>query len=354
MEFMNSKKHFSGYIIFAAVFCLLYILLAIKPLGKEYQFEPEWKIDVTNPALSENSENEPLLPFKLGQTMGYFTPDGKVVNFITFPQKSSISKFGYTFYSFNNSSATFFYPDGKKIFTSDISGFPMLNENRIFTFLPGGSSFSMCDENGKSKWEYSGAVPITAFESSESGIVAGFADGNICQFNMDGTLIQRFAPGGSEIPVILGIAISSDGKYIASVCGQNKQRFILAQKDGAQTKITAHEFLDSKNTNQMLVKFSADDKTVYFNSGNTLGIVDVKTGKKRHLKIEGQAISIQESEKCFFVLTKDGKKYTVYAVEPFATFIGRFSFEASAAFIQVYKNRLYVGKNSTIYCIEIK
>ena len=320
MEFMNSKKHISGYIIFAAVFCLLYILLAIKPLGKEYQFEPEWKIDVTNPAISENSENEPLLPFKLGQTMGYFTPGGKVVNFITFPQKSSISKFGYTFYSFNNSSATFFYPDGKKIFTSDISGFPMLNENRIFTFLPGGSSFSMCDENGKSKWEYSGAVPITAFESSESGIVAGFAD----------------------------------GKYIASVCGQNKQRFILAQKDGAQTKITAHEFLDSKNTNQMLVKFSADDKTVYFNSGNTLGIVDVKTGKKRHLKIEGQAISIQESEKCFFVLTKDGKKYTVYAVEPFATFIGRFSFEASAAFIQVYKNRLYVGKNSTISCIEIK
>ncbi len=104
----------------------------------------------------------------------------------------------------------------------------------------------------------------------------------------------------------------------------------------------------------MLVKFSSDDKTVYFNSGNVLGIVDVKTGRKRHLKIEGQAISIQESEKCFFVLTKNGKKYTVYTVEPFATFIGRFSFEASAAFIQVYENKLYVGKNSTISCIEIK
>ncbi len=171
---------------------------------------------------------------------------------------------------------------------------------------------------------------------------------------MDGNLLQRFAPGGSEIPVILGVAISSDGKYVASVCGQNKQRFVLAKKDEAQTKIIAHEFLDSKSTNQMLVKFSSDDKTVYFNSGKILGIVDVKNGKKRHLKIEGQAISIQESEKCFFVLTKNGKKYTVYAVEPFATFIGRFSFEATAAFIQVYENKLYVGKNSTISCIEIK
>ena len=88
---MNSQKHYSGYIIFAAIFCVVYILFAIRPLGKEYQFEPEWKIDVTNPTISENSENEPLLPFKLGQSMGYFTPSGKVVNFVTFPQKSSIS-----------------------------------------------------------------------------------------------------------------------------------------------------------------------------------------------------------------------------------------------------------------------
>jgi len=351
---MNSQKHYSGYIIFAAIFCVVYILFAIRPLGKEYQFEPEWKIDVTNPTISENSENEPLLPFKLGQSMGYFTPSGKVVNFVTFPQKSSISKFGYTFYNFNNSAATFYSPDGKKLFSSTQSGFPMIDDDRIFTFLPGGSSFSMCDKNGKTKWEYSGAVPITAFDSSKAGVAVGFADGNICQFEMNGNLTQRFAPGGSEIPVILGIALSSDGKYVASVCGQNKQRFVLAQKDTAQTKIIAHEFLDSKSTNQMLVKFSSDDKTVYFNSGNVLGIVDVKTGRKRHLKIEGQAISIQESEKYFFVLTKNGKKYTVYTVEPFATFIGRFSFEASAAFIQVYENKLYVGKNSTISCIEIK
>ena len=335
-------------------FVKFYIWLAIRPLGKEYQFDPGWKIDVTNPTISENSEDEPLIPFKIGQSMGYFTPSGKVVNFVTFPQKSSISKFGYTFYNFNNSSATFYSPDGKKLFTSNQSGFPMIDDDRIFTFLPGGCSFSMNDENGKSKWEYSGAIPITAFDSSKAGIAVGFADGNICQFEINGNLTQRFAPGGSEIPVILGIAVSSDGKYVASVCGQNKQRFVLAQKDGAQTKIIAHEFLDSKSTNQMLVKFSADDKTVYFNSGKILGIVDVKTGKKRHLKIEGQAISIQESEKCFFVLTKDGKKYTVYTIEPFATYIGRFSFQANAAFIQVHGNRLYVGKNSTISCIEIK
>lgn len=351
---MNSKKHFSGYLIFAAIFCIAYILFAVKPLGKEYQLEPEWKIDVTNPSISENNENEPILPFKLGQTMGYFTPSGKVTNFITFPQKASISKYGYTFYSFNNSSAKFFAPDGKELFKSSASGFPMIDGDKIFTFLPGGCSFSMSDESGKSKWEYSGPVPVTAFDSSPAGIAAGFADGNICQFDLNGNLLQRFAPGGSEIPVVLGVAISSDGKYIASVCGQNRQRFVLAKKDGAQTKIVAHEFLDSESTNQMLVKFSADDKTVYFNSGNILGIANVKTGKIKHLKIEGQAISIQESEKCFFVLTKSGKKYNVYTIEPFATFIGRFGFEANSAFIQVYEDKLYVGKNSTISCIEIK
>lgn len=350
---MDSKKHTSFFIFIGIIFCILYIFLAIKPLGREYQFNPKWKIDVTNPTISENTEEKKLLYFKLGQTLGYFTEDGKTVNFATFPQKASISEYAYTYYNVNNSAAKVYNPNGSEKTTLPASGFPMIDENRFFVFLPGGSAFEMLNEDGSLKWEYSGTVPITAFDSSKTSVVAGFADGNICQFDTKGNLLQRFAPGGSEIPVVLGVAVSSDGKYIAAVCGQNKQRFILAKKESQQTKIVAHEFLDSKSTRQMLVKFSKDNSTVFFNSGDKLGIVDIETGKIKHLKISGQAISFQETDDCAFVLTKNEKQYAVYAIEPFATLIGTFSFNADSAFIQTYKNMLFVGKNSTISCIEI-
>ena len=83
---MNNKVHSSFFVLTGLIFCVVYILVAVKPLGKEIQFVPEWKIDVTNPSIAKDAESEALLPFKLGQTLGYFTPEGEVTNFITFPQ----------------------------------------------------------------------------------------------------------------------------------------------------------------------------------------------------------------------------------------------------------------------------
>lgn len=350
---MKTKKSISFYIFLSLIFCLLYIILAIKPLETEYQFTPEWKIDATNPSISAAEPEDEILPFKLGQTLGYFTPEGKITQFQTFPQKASISRSFYTCYSSNNMSAKYFTPDGKAAGTIDIAGFPMIDEDRVFVFLPGGASFVQCDSTGRKLWEYGGTVPITAFDSSKSGVVVGFADGNICQFNENGNLVQRFSPGGSDYNVILGAAIASSGEYIATVSGQHRQRFVLAMRSENQTKITAHEFLNSNEPTQKLVKFSNDDSTVYFATSNDLGIVDVKSGKIRHLKINGQAIVIQETEDTTFVLTKKDNFYTVYIIEKFATLTGSFSFYAKNAFILTNENRLYVGKDSTISSVSI-
>ena len=94
---MKNKKNISFYILLSLIFCISYIVLAIKPLGTEHQFSPEWKIDVTNPSTVKPEEDSKLLPFKLGQTLGYFTPDGKVITFVSFPMKASISSKFYTF-----------------------------------------------------------------------------------------------------------------------------------------------------------------------------------------------------------------------------------------------------------------
>ncbi|MBQ1971591.1 MAG: WD40 repeat domain-containing protein [Treponema sp.] len=350
---MKTKKSISFFISLSVIFCILYIILAIKPLGKEYQFTPEWKIDVASPNVKPLKDDSQLVYFKLGQTMGYFTEDGDVVNFITFPFKASISDYFYTSYTANNKSAKFYSPDAKQLGTIDILGFPMMDKDRIYVFLPGGNSFAVCNQDGTKKWEYSGFSPITAFDSSANGCVVGFADGNITEFDTNGNIIQSFEPGGSDNSVILGAAISNSGDYIATISGQNKQRFVLAQKRDNQTKIIFHKFIDSSHTHQELVAFSANDEYVFYNTKNILGVTNVNTLKNYQLKIQGHAISLKETDNCTFVLTKDKNKYKIYAIETPATLIGSFGFEANSAFIQTKGNELYVGKDSTISKILI-
>lgn len=350
---MKTKKSKSFYILIAVIFSLIYIIFAIKPLNKEYQFVPEWKIDVVNPTIKEADDGQEKIFYKLGQSLGYFTDDGKITNFVSFPFKGSISENYYTTYTASNSSCKFFDPDGKEQGTIKVTGFPLIDQDRIFVFQPGGSSFSMCDEKGNKKWEYSGTIPITAFDSSKSAVSAGFADGTICVLDLNGHITQHFIPGGSDYPVILGTGISSDGEMIGVVCGQNKQRFVLAQKNGSQSKIIFHEFLKTDTPHQKLVKFSNDDTAVIYAAGNQLGIINTKTKKSSHISIKGQAIKIEECGNTFFILTKKQKNYTVYAVEKFATLVGSFSFTADNAFIQAHNDSLYVGKDYTISKIKI-
>ena len=352
---MKTKKSIAFYVFLSILFCIVYIFTAALPLGTEYQFEPVWKTDVSVQKVVPPAPGDKPLYFVLGQTMGYFTKDGRITSFTTFPFKASISQAYYTQYTADSTSEVFYHADGTEAGTIVSSGFPYFDDDRIYVFLPGGSSFVMCGSDGAVKWEYDGTVPITAFDSCRSGCVAGFADGTLRSFSgEDGSVLQSFAPGGSDFSVILGAAISSDGSMIAAVCGQDRQRFILAKKDGLQTKIIFHEFIAGHDPRQRLVQFSSDDSAVWYSCDSGLGIVNTSSGKHAVLKMNGQAFSLQEAGNLTYVLCKDKTKYTVYAVEKFDTLCASFSFTAQTAFIRTDGSDLFVGKDASISCMTVE
>lgn len=343
----------AAFALAAGSFCLLYTIFAIKPLETEYQFNPEWKIDVANPSTTKLSDDEEILPFKLGQSMGYFTTDGKVAAFVSFPYKASITEGAYVSYTANNSNATVYSPDGKELYRLKIEGFPHLTENKTFVFQPGGTSFVMCDEKGNAKWNYAGISPVSAFNTSENAVAAGFADGTICEFDLEGNLLNKFAPTGSNYPGIHGIDVSDDGKYLAVISGMDKQRFLLCYVDGHNSKIVHHSYMDSSDPLQKIVKFSKDNSTILYNHGPHISILDVASRKQADIDIKGHAIRIIEDKNNFFVLSKMKNTYSVYIIEKFATLTGSFSFEAQNAFIEAKDGKLYVGRDTHISCIKI-
>ncbi|QTQ16550.1 PD40 domain-containing protein [Treponema parvum] len=341
----------------AVIFSVVYIFAAVYPLSKELQFIPEWTVSaVQNPAASEtNKKDEGLIPFKIGQTVGYFTEDGKIAMSQSFPVKAAVSEYYYAPYGLGDTSIQFYSPDGIPRGVIGASGFPFIDEDRLYLFLPGGASFSQYGADGQRLWTYEGFVPVTAFSSSKCGCIAGFADGKIIAFYPDGTLMQEFVPGGSKYPVILGADISYDGKLFACLSGLEKQRIVLVRTEKKHAVITFFKYMEKDRNVQSLVRFSKDGKWLYYASSEGLGIVNCEDLKDSEIKMSGWISAIKETDipGTFFVLTKDKRLWTVYAVENFKSLTGKFSFEADFSFIQTRKNDLFIGKDLKISKIRL-
>lgn len=341
-------------IIAMVIFCLLYILLAFQTLSTEFHLTPEWTIDIASAEATNTTEE--LIPFRLGQNIGYFTETGVVAAHIPYPFKATISDKFYATYGTDSSSVDFYSATGEMAGTIDAAGYPFFDSSRIFIMLPGGNAFAKCSDNGALEWKFESYAPITAFSSSENGTVVGLADGAVISFDNDGRQTQNFSPDGSGVPVILGAAISQDGKTLALVSGQNQQRFVVVQKnDDGPSKVIFHEYLEKDFNSQVYVKFDGDGKTIYYNYNGGLGIVNLEKLTSKHVPLDGRIIQIEAIGDSWLnaVLSKKNGTYTVTVIEPEDHPIAQFSFDSECAFIQTKGDKLFVGKDSKISCLKV-
>ena len=347
------KKLIPLYIIITIVFTILYIIFASKPLAKEYQFTPVWKISTANPVI-KNSSATNVSYFHLGQTLGYFDDNGNISLFKTFPNKVSISKDYFATYNTEANNTEFFKADGTKAGVIEASGFPYFSDNLIYVFLPGGCSFSKCSETGKLLWTFEGTIPITAFAAKEKYTAVGLSNGTIKVLNNENGVTEiDFAPGGSDYPVILGLDISDDGQYIASISGHNHQRFVLSHREENQQKIIYHRFFEDDSPYRTIVHFSRDEKRIFYNFYNGLGIYNLDNKTERTLVLKDKLLSIEETEDLTILLGKEKNLYTVSIIDNTDTLEGAFSFTADSAFIHASGNNIYLGKDNSISKISV-
>ncbi len=340
---------------------LVYMVAAVRPLGSELQLIPCWTISVTEHVPVPDAPPLPaetaLIPFKLGQNMGYFTPDGTVAVLESFPFKAAISPVYRAAYGPDAVNIPFYTPDRlEPAAVIGGSGFPFFDEERIFLFMPGGASLAQYDASGAKKWQFEGYVPIVAFASSAAGCAAGYADGTVIVFDADGTVKQTFVPGGSDYPIILGVDITESGTQIACVSGIDRQRFVLTQEKDGISKIVFHTYLNGNMRSPALVRFNKAGSTVFYACTDGLGIVDCATFKNKIIALPGTILAVEETQipGVVCVLAKEKSTYSVYIVEQFGNLIGHFSFTADYAFIDTDADSLYVGRNDTISRIRLE
>jgi hypothetical protein len=352
---MKKQKKIVLVIVAGVLFAVLYIIFAGKPLESEFQLDPQWAINIAETDVTEAPQlildTNRLLPFKLGQTMGYFSPEGDVYNKTDFLYEAVISSYYYAPFSQNAENTAFFSSTGEPIGRIDGSGFPYFDDDRIYLFHPGGAAFSKCDNaNGLILWTHEGYAPVFAFASSAGGSAAGFADGSIIVHSPDGTRSTKIVPGGSAYPVVLGVDISNDGNRVASISGLQKQRFVLTEIGVNSNRVLYHEYFENDSNEQGFVQFSSKDNMVYFVQPGKLTVLDSVTYATTALPMKGNTLSLLEvpDTNLVFMLTKEKSTYHIYMLENYNIPVGSFSFEAEHAFIRIFDNALYIGKDTSI------
>lgn len=351
----NERKRFLTKCALVFLAAAAYFFLSWLPLETEMRLTPEWTIDINKSP--EKTANETPLPFRLGKKAGYFTHSGKITAFRSIPYKAVFTRNYCALYSRDAENIPLMSPDGQERCVIKGAGFPFIQQDRVFLFPPGGSAVCFVnpvDGNTVSSWE--NTAPITAFNSSKNGSAVGYADGQLIIFDKNGRKTIELFPGGSDNPIILGADISASGKMFACVSGVDPQRFVLYSDEGVYEKIVFHEFLKKNLTRQTYVHFSDNDKFVYYDCADSLGIVDTASFKKKRIPLLGTVLDIQESPvaESAFVLSRIGSnKYAVTILENWTHKTGEFSFEADAAFILTDGNTLYVGRDEKISRLTI-
>ena len=141
---MKIRNNTALGVLFCALLVFLYIFLSYRPLRTELQLTPEWTIDISKAPVRAAKPDE-RLPFRLGKNAGYFTHSGEIDSIYPIASKCTISGEFYSIYDTECRGAVIYKNSGERFCTLETSGFPFIQDDRIYLFLLGGSSFSVCN-----------------------------------------------------------------------------------------------------------------------------------------------------------------------------------------------------------------
>ncbi|HHU35917.1 MAG TPA: hypothetical protein GXZ47_01675 [Treponema sp.] len=359
---MNIKGNLKYLVAGATLFLLVYLFLAAVPIGPDFYFEPSWILTLPDESLPHDEQTEPQIfpenaePFVLGDTFGFFSPNGTVLYTQKTEDRIAISKHGWATYPYDAHKTTLHFTDTTPEYTLCEPGYVHLDDGHIYLFHPGGNRVSRHLPNGDRLWIREHTAPITAFNCSAAGTVIGYADGNLTAIAPDGSELFTFWPGGSDQQIILGVSISEDGSHIACISGINQQRFIVASRMSNQYRILYHTYLKGNLRRQAYINFEKSGRYAFFETHNGLGIFDSKTKESRIIPLSGRVLSTGDypGDSLFVVLTQNGEDYTLSAIEQPDHLVATANFSGKNAFLVQRSNVVYLGINDHITRINIR
>ncbi|MGP1593896.1 MAG: hypothetical protein ACTTH8_01455 [Treponema sp.] len=371
MKFKDTNKHF---IIFPLIFLVIYMFTATVPLGSDVYFLPVWVRTIAPDSAQaelagmtgdklfsicaepEAFAAESPKAFISGSRFGYFTESGTLLRSEVIKNNVSLSSEMWTAYSENALKTPVYRPNGELFTTIDKAGFIHIDEQRLYLFEPGGNIVAYYNTDGQQVWRYAHTAAITAFHSAAMGTVIGYSDGRLVYLNNEGVPLLDLYPGGSNYQIILGAALSEDGRFIACLCGIDRQRALLIRVEKNKYKIVQHQYLKDSLRKQLFVDFDKDGNNAFFECSDGIGIFDCRHFSTGILPVKGTitASGLHPYKNITTVITQNEQSAVLSIVETPMHLIGSTTFPSKNTFLIQERDSLYVATDRSLARIDIK
>jgi hypothetical protein len=344
------------YFIILAVFAFMgYMLLAAQPIPQEIILTNSWLRRLETEPEDEAASKAPLIPFVLGNRFGYADDNGNLILNRVREKTISLSTGYWAEYDPVPQHITIHDPrSGEDINLEDPWGYPFFLKSRIFVISKDQTTLGELNTGGTLLWKYDYEAPLTCIDATEDYVLTGTLDGMIDLLDSRGrALFPSYAPGASEIPVILGCRISSDGSKLALVSGIDKQRFLFLEWYGEnEYRVTHHEFLAGEGfRREVRMAFIDNDSRVVFEQEEGLGIYDIRSRSSITLPLSDKLEALDEDggEGLFFFVTggKNGEKRLIALKLPDKEILN-VPFKSETSFLARRGKKLFIGGGITL------
>jgi hypothetical protein len=235
-------------------------------------------------------------------------------------------------------------------------GYPLFLDGNIYLLGEMQNSLSLADEEGKIRWTYDFAAPLTSIDAAAGLILTGSLDGTVELLDTEGKRLFFFEPGGSRLSVVLGCRISRDGRQLAVISGIDDQRFLLLEGFGDSYKIVYHEFLEDGFRHAVHMAFVDNDSRIVYEREGGLGIYDIRTRQSINLPLPGDVIALDETGTnglLFAIISLGGQQKNLAVIRLPGTLIMQAPFKSETAFLSRRNSHLYVGGGMTLASFEL-
>jgi hypothetical protein len=173
-------------------------------------------------------------------------------------------------------------------------------------------------------------------------------------FNNNGELIGEYLEAGSRIPIILGCAISPNGRDIIAVSGIDSQKLLLIRtKETGKAEIFTMN-LTSDYRREVFIRFSESGRLAYFESGAGLGVFDVASKRMTTISFQGSLIGHGESPHngIMSVLYRTGRGVELRICTTQGKVLYSYSFECEFTHLRHVDDHILLGCDDTLLRVD--
>ena len=332
-------------VLVLVVMILAYFFVCAEPLSTELSTVPRWHVGIGATAdgkLPSGTALDGLLSYSTDARHGYFWPDGRIAFMADAP--AAISDKFYVISAKDGTGSVLKVP-GVSAGLRITASLPFFASGRLYSAEADGTGFAAWDETGNKLWLYTFPCQLSAFSAGDALAVGGTVDGWLEGVTPDGRKAFSFAPGGSRLPVILGLGVSRSGDWIAAISGIDRQRLVVLGRGGTDFRVTSHRYLDSDYREPVRVIIMSDDHHVLYRRPDGIGVwsVDGRVDEVLPVKADDFDVHLDEERGVAYLVARRGHKSEIVVFRLPAILLGRISLPDSSEFVRFVGSSAYVG-----------